>query len=38
MKDPESLKEGRRIENERGKGKKTWSIDTETDKLSNEIE
>lgn len=38
MKDPGSLKEGRRMENRRGKEKQTWSIDIKTDKSSNEIE
>lgn len=37
IKCPESLKEGR-VENERGEGKQTWGIDTETEKLPNEIE
>lgn len=38
MKDPGSLKKVKGIENEKGKGKKTWGIDIETDKLSHEIE
>lgn len=38
LKDPGSFKKVRGMENEKGKGKPTCGINTETDKLSNEIE
>lgn len=38
MKDPGSFKKAKGIENEKGKGNKTWGIDIETDTLSHEIE